>query len=122
MRIQTLGQGQGCQGGIANPFVYKAPPLAWACCHDAESHGARQRCRHHTRCRLGHTGYLVDGDVHTQKRRVAKQSLVWLSKLRNNAGDLLLQAAQHCFGAECAASDDATEMQGVALCDGADRV
>jgi hypothetical protein len=64
----------------------------------------------------------MDCDVYAEEGRIADQSSVWISKLRDEAGDLLLQSPQHRLYSEGATPNDATEMQRVTLRDRGDSV
>jgi hypothetical protein len=114
---QTLGQCKSCQGNVTDPFVHEVQTLSWLLDYNTEGRSMCQRRGRHTRCRLGHTGYLMDCDVYAEEGCIADQSSVWISKLREEAGDLLLQSHQHRLYAEGVTSNDATEMQWVALRD-----
>jgi hypothetical protein len=120
--LQTLGQCESCQGNVTDPFVHEAQALSWPLDDDAEGRSVRQRCGRHTRCCLGHTGYLMDCDVYAEESRIADQASVWTSELRDETGDLLLQSIQYRLYSKGATPNDATEMQWVALRDRGDSV
>jgi hypothetical protein len=89
--LQTLGQCESGQGNVADSFVHEAQALSWSLYDNAEGCSLRQRRGRHTRRRPGHTGYLMDCDIYAEEGCIADQSSIWISKLRDEASDLLLQ-------------------------------